>query len=441
MTLCDWYKFEENVSELIKKIERNEKSSRSFNFASLVNSLPMQRKIAEMWIKDQYPPNYSLGDIAKRPKSEKIRIGYFSADFQCHPVSLLTAELFECHDKNQFEIIAFSFGYNTKDPVRQRLEKAFDKFVNVLGQSDQAVAHLAREMKIDIAIDLGGATKGGRPGVFSYRAAPIQVNYLGYPGTMGADYFDYLIADKTIIPEESQQYFVEKIVYLPNSYQPNDSKRVISERQFSKQQLGLPNEGFVFCCFNNNYKITPRVFDGWMRILKAVEGSVLFLYADNKTVEKNLRKEAEIRCVDPNRLIFGESLAYGDYLARYKIADLFLNTFPYNAGATASDALWMGLPLLTFSGETFSSRVAASLLMAIELPELITHTQEHYESLAIELATHPTKLNAIKAKLAANKLTTPLFDTPLFTKNIEKAYIKMVERYQSDLTPDHIYIE
>jgi predicted O-linked N-acetylglucosamine transferase (SPINDLY family) len=305
--------------------------------------------------------------------------------------------------------------------------------------SDLEVAKLSRKLQIDIAVDLGGYTKKQRTGIFSYRAAPIQLSYDGYLGTMGIDYFDYLIADKVIIPEGCENYYSEKILYLP-SYQVNDRKRMISEKVFTRDELGLPEDDFVFCCFNNNYKILPTTFDGWMRILKAVEGSVLFLFAENQWAEQNLKKEAMARGVEPNRLVFGESIAREEYLARYKCCDLFIDTTPYNAGTTASDALWAGLPVLTLQGKSFASRVASSILTAIHLPELITCSQEEYEALAIELAINPHKLQYIKEKLINNRFTTPLFDTPLFTKYIEDAYIQMMERYQADLPKEHIHI-
>ena len=257
---------------------------------------------------------------------------------------------------------------------------------------------------------------------------------------MGAEYIDYLIADKTIVPQQNQHYYSEKMVYLP-SYQVNDSKRDIADRPFTREELGLPEHGFVFCCFNNNYKITPKTFDGWMRILQRVNNSVLFLYADHETAEKNLKKEAIKRGVEPSRLFFGKKLPRPDYLARYRVADLFLDTLPYNAGTTASDALWAGLPVLTCMGETFASRVATSLLTAIDLPELITTSQADYEALAVKLATHPDQLKTLKQKLQTNRLTKPLFNTPLFTQHIENAYTQMYERYQADLPPDHIYVE
>jgi predicted O-linked N-acetylglucosamine transferase (SPINDLY family) len=350
------------------------------------------------------------------------------------------AELFELHDKSKFELIGFSFGPIANDEMRQRLAKSFDQFIEVGKKSDVEIAKLSRDLNIDIAIDLKGFTQDSRTGIFAYRAAPIQVNYLGYPGTMGADYIDYIIADKTLIPLETQSYYSEKVAYLPDSYQVNDRKRSISGQQFTREELSLPENGFIFCCFNNNFKILPTTFASWMRILKAVEGSALWLFQDNHWVVDNLKKEASNHGIDASRLVFAERMPLSEHLARHCQADLFLDTFPCNAHTTTSDALWAGLPVLTLMGSSFASRVAASLLNAIGMPELITNAQEEYEALAIELAMNPKKLAEIKLKLAKNRLTTPLFDTPLFTKNLESAYIKMYERYQNDLVPEHIYI-
>jgi len=318
---------------------------------------------------------------------------------------------------------------------------AFDQFIDVTGQSDLEVAQLSRKLGIHIAVDLKGLTQDSRLGIFSYRAAPVQVSYLGYPGSLGAEYIDYLIADKTLIPEVSQPHYSEKIVYLPNSYQVNDRKKVIADTQFTKNELGLPSEGFVFCCFNSNYKITPEVFNSWVRILKEVESSVLWLFEDNLSASINLRKEAQARGLDPNRLIFAPLMQLPEHLARHKLADLFLDTNPCNAHTTASDALWAGLPVLTWMGESFASRVASSLLNALGVPELITICQEDYERLAIDLAKNSQKLKAIKDKLNSNRLNEPLFDTPLFAKHLEAAYTKMFENYQADSIPDHFYIK
>ena len=440
MSICEWQDFEIKVLEVSRKIQEKVRAAPSFHVLSLPISLSDQRAAAEIWSLDKYPHNPSLGPISKTSYKSKIRIGYYSADFHVHPVSILTVGLFEHHDKSKFELIAFSMGPETHDEMRERITKAFDQFIDVTSMSDKEVASLSRTLEIDIAIDLGGHTQGCRTGIFAFRAAPIQLSYIGYLGTMGADYYDYLIADRTIIPDKSQVYYSEKIVYLP-SYQVNDSKQEVPRNALSRQEINLPTSWFVYCCFNANYKITPTTFDGWMRILKKVPESVLLLYTDIKSSAENLKLEAEKRGVNPDRLIFGGRLLRKEYLARCMAADLFLDTLPYNAGASASDALWAGLPVLTCMGESFASRVAASLLYAIKLPELVTETQADYEALAIEMATNPGKLKAIKDKLESNRLTTPLFDTAQFAKHIEAAYTNMYERYQADLPADNIYIE
>ena len=439
MMLCEWSEFNKDKENLIKSLKLHKRISRPFSILGLIDNPSLHRKCAEIYAQDKYPANNSLGPIPKTPKKEKIRIGYFSADFRNHAVSFLTAELFELHDRTRFEITAFSCGPDDQSQIRHRLCKAFDQFIDVQNKSDYEIACLAREMRIDIAIDLGGFTDLARFGIFSYRAAPIQLSYIGYLGSTAVNYIDYLIADKTIIPQSYQKFYSEKIVYL-SSYQVNDRKRRISDRKFTRQELGLPESGFIFCCFNNSYKVLPSTFDGWMRILKAVEGSHLWILKDDLRAAENLIKVAIKNGIDKNRLIFAERTTSINHLARYKHADLFVDTFPYNAHTTASDALWAGLPILTLMGESFASRVAASILNAIDLPELITTSQTEYEALAIELATNPLKLTAIKEKLAKNRLTTPLFDTPLFTKNIEVAYNKMYEIYQANLEPENIYV-
>ncbi len=438
--ICDWDGIEREVNVLLQKIAAGNKCTPCFPLLHMADSPARQKQVGELWISSHHPPNQTLGPLPKPIKRNKIRIAYFSADFRNHAIAHLMAGLFESHDKSKFELFAFSFGPDQPDGMRQRLVPAFDQFIDVRAKTDIEVAQLARQLEIEIAIDLNGFTKDGRPGIFAARAAPIQVNYLGYPGTMAAPYMDYLIADRTLIPETSQQHYTEKIVYLPGSYQVNDSKRPMAEKQFNRKELGLPATGFVFCCFNNSYKITPAVFAVWMHILKRAEGSVLWLLEDNLHATENLRREAEQRGVSSERLIFAPRIHLPGHLARHQLADLFLDTLPYNAHTTASDALWAGLPVLTLMGQTFAGRVAAGLLHAIELPELITHSQEQYESKAIELATNPKLLGEIKQKLARNRLTTPLFNTPLFTKHIEAAYVAMYERYQTNLPPEHIYI-
>ena len=440
MYLCLWDDLSNNLSELTNKINNGEKVLNPFIALTVIDNPGVQRKTAEIHANDKYPKNHSLPTIEPYPEHTKIRIGYFSADFRDHPVSHLTAELYEMHDRERFEINAFSFGPDTKDEMNLRIKAGVDHFYDVRTMSHKDVAMLARSVELDIAVDLGGFTQDARTGIFAMSAAPIQISYIGYLGTMGANYYDYLVADKTIIPEENQKYYSEKIAYLP-SYQVNDSTQSNPKTIFTRQDLKLPDVGFVFCCFNNIFKVTPTTFDSWGRILEQVDGSVLLIYIARESAKTNLTKEIVRRGIDSNRLIFGERLSMPEYLARYQVADLFLDTHPYNAGTTASDALRMGLPVLTYIGNSFASRMAASLLNAVNLPELITNTQEQYESLAVELATNPEKLRIIKDKLVNNLSTAPLYDTPLFTRNLESAYLAMYERHQNRLDPDHIYVE
>ncbi len=439
MNICDWGDTEDQIAQLTERIQRGQPASPPFPVLALSTSLPLQRKAAEIWVGAIHPPNPELGRIPKRRKGKKIRIAYFSMDFQTHPVSFLMAGLFESHDRDKFEVYAFSFGPDTQDEMRIRVEAAFDKFIDVQGRTDLEIAVLARQLEIDIAVDLAGFTSGSRTGIFALRAAPLQINYLGYPGTMGADYMDYLIADRQLIAEGARVNYAEKIVYLP-SFQANDNQRRISNKVFSREELGLPQSGFVFCCFNNSYKITPDTFDGWMRILKLVERSVLWLSESTPAAAHNLRQQAMNRGVDAQRLVFaGKTPLLSEHLARQRAADLFLDTLPYNAHATASDALWAGLPVLTCPGEALASRVAASLLSAIGVPELIAASQEEYEMLAVALATNAQRLKNIRQKLERNRLNTPLFDTKQFTRHIEDAYTQMHERYHAGLPPEYIY--
>jgi predicted O-linked N-acetylglucosamine transferase (SPINDLY family) len=438
MQICDWGGFEENVDRLKAKIRCGEAVAHPFAVMALSGSPSFQRQATEAWVRGEFPRSHAPAAIPGRADHGKIRVGYFSADFRDHPVSTLTAEMIETHDRSRLEVTGFSFGPDTQDEMRKRMQGAFDRFIDVREKSDADIAMLARQMEIDIAVDLGGFTHGARPAVFALRAAPLQVSYIGYLGTMGADFMDYLIADATIVPRQEQQHYSEKIIYLP-SYQANDSKRCIAEEVFTREALGLP-AGFVFCCFNQSYKIAPETFDAWMRILARVAGSVLYLYSEGEAVEKNLRKEAGRRGVDAGRLVFGRRLPPAENLARYRAADLFLDTLPYNAGATASDALWAGLPVLTRVGASFAGRVAASLLTALELPELITGTQQEYEDLAVELATHPGLLDNIKRKLTENRRTTALFDARLFVKHLEAAYTTIYRRYLANAPTDHVHV-
>jgi hypothetical protein len=436
----DWTSFIKDVSNLRKTIDLGLNCVPCFAGLAIFDSLEVHYRIAKSFMSRGFPENKILGHIEKRPRAKKIKIGYFSADFRDHPVSFLMAGVFEKHLRNQFEVFAFASGSDVDDGYRARIKSLVDHFININLVTDVEVARLSRRYEIDIAIDLGGHTQDSRFGVFAYRAAPIQISYIGYLGTMGSDYYDYLLADHVLIPEASRSFYSEKIVYLP-SYQANDSRRHVADKIFSRKELYLPDEAFVFCCFNNNYKILPSTFDLWMNILKAVPSAVLVLYVSHPTARDNLVNEVRLRGVDPARVIFAERLPYDQHLARYRAMDLFLDTLPYNAGATASDAFWAGLPVLTQMGESFASRYAASLLMAIGLPELITDTPKAYEELAIHLATHQERLKSIKEKLQKNRLTAPLFDTSRFTQSLEASYRAMYDRYQAGLPPDHLFIQ
>ena len=439
---CDWLDLPKSLENLSKKLLANKRASTPFQLLSLCDDPILHKKSAEIYVQSKCPSHLDLETIAKYSKKEKIRIAYFSPDFKNHPISLLTAELFNIHDKDKFEIFAFSLKKApAADLVHNRLKQSFDKFIDIECISDNQVTQLARKLEIDIAIDLAGHTQYSRVGIFAGRAAPIQVNWLGYPGTTGSDFIDYIVADKTIIPESHQQFYTEKVAYLPNTYMVDDTKRVASSKKFTRENFGLPDEAFVFCCFNNDYKFNPMVLDTWSRILLKVENAVLWISENHKLFKENLIIEFQKRGIFTPRIIFAPKLdLMEDYLARYALADLFLDTYPYNAHTTAVDSLKAGTPILTLIGQSFASRVAASLLNAIGLPELITGTQEEYEALAIELAKSPQKLIDIKLKLKNNRLTAPLFDTPLFTKNLEAAYIEMHGRYQAGLRPDHIYV-
>jgi predicted O-linked N-acetylglucosamine transferase (SPINDLY family) len=440
MHLCDWRDLAAGRERLIASIKSDGASVDPFALVALSASRQDQLRCATLRVNDKYPasarPRWN-GDVYAH---DKIRVGYVSADFHEHATSHLMAGMFECHDKAQFHVTALSTGPDDGSELRGRLKRSFDCFLDCGALGDDAIADRIRQEEIDILVDLKGFTQHARTGIFARRPAPLQVNYLGFPGTMGAGYIDYMIADDTLVPQSHQQDYSEKIIYLPGSYQVNDAKRAISEKRFSRGDVGLKDGCFVFCCFNSGYKILPATFDCWMRLLKQVDGSVLWLLESNATAADNLRKEAARRGLDPGRLVFAPRMQPADHLARHRCADLFLDTLPYNAHTTASDALWSGLPVLTQIGETFAGRVAASLLKAAGLPELIVSTAQDYERLAVELAASPERLAAIKGRLAGERRRAPLFDTPLATLHIERAYRAIHERLQAGLPPDHIHI-
>jgi predicted O-linked N-acetylglucosamine transferase (SPINDLY family) len=436
--LCDWEGIETQIQELEVRVERGNTASMPFPLVAFSNSAALQRKAAEIFVGEKF---FACdAELPRRKHRERICIGYYSADFYNHATSYLIAELFERHDRSRFEIIAFSFGPTASDAMRERIQAAVERFVDVSQLTDSAVAQMSREMGVDIAVDLKGYTMKARTGIFAERAAPLQVSYLGYPGTMGAEFIDYLIADHTVISAENLRHYTEKIAFLPGSYQVNDSRRPISTKKFQRGEQGLPEQGFVYCSFNNNYKIMPRVFALWMRILRAVEGSVLWMLEGDPCATANLRREAERQGVAAERLVFARRLPLDEHLGRHALADLLLDTLPCNAHTTASDALWAGLPVLTQIGETFAGRVAASLLRAIELPELIVKTEQEYEELAIALARDPLRLQSLRQRLQQNRLSAPLFQTDLYARHLESAYAAMMQRYEAGLAPEHLDI-
>ncbi|MEA2905024.1 MAG: protein O-GlcNAc transferase [Alphaproteobacteria bacterium] len=355
----------------------------------------------------------------------KIRIAYLSADFRDHATAYLAAGLFEHHDRARFDVIGISFGHDDGSDMRARIVRSFDQFHDVTTSSDLDIAKLIQEHDVDIAVDLKGHTEGARPGILAYRPAPVQATFLGYPGPFAADFIDYVIADPVVLPRSQQPFYPERIVHLPDSYQVNDSKRPIATRIPPRRELGLPDDAVVFACFNSAWKISRPMFDIWMRLLHAVEGSVLWLFGTNAFASGNLRREAAARGVDPARLVFAPFRALPEHLARLRRADLFLDTLPCNAHTTASDALWAGLPLVTCLGDTVAGRVAASLLHAAGLPELVTGNLHDYEALALKLATDPPRLGSLRRQLEDNRLRCPLFDTDRFRRHLEAAFSTM----------------
>ena len=444
--ICDWEQINNRIQKDIELIEygcthRNTEIPGPFGLLALVDNPGFHRRVSEAYSAVKYETHQVPALQQERDDTDRIRIGYFSADFHNHATMYLMAELFEKHDRKKFEIHAFSFGPDKKDEMRSRLQHGVEYFHDVRLTGNPEIAALARSMGIDIAVDLKGYTEHSRAAIFSYRAAPIQVNYLGFPGTMGASFIDYIIADRVLIPPEYQEFYTEKVVYLPHSYQVNDSSREISDKVMSRTDLGLPEQGFVFCCFNNNYKITSDEFAIWMRLLAAVEGSVLWLIRDNELAESNLHRAASAHGIDPQRLVFADRMPLPEHLARHRLADLFLDTFIYNAHTTASDALWAGLPVLTKLGQGFASRVGGSLLTAVDMPDLVTTTVEDYEQRALELATQPQQLAEIRGRLGRNLKSAPLFDTTLFAKHIEAAYTRIYERMQAGQEPESVHVE
>jgi protein O-GlcNAc transferase len=435
LLICDWTLWEADTAHLAAEIAASRPASRPFSFLPIPASPPLQLACAKVFSQRQCPSLTPLWQ-GRRYEHDRIRLAYLSADFREHPVAHLLAGVLELHDRARFETVGVSFGADDAGPMRTRIERAFERFLDVRGKSDAEIAQLLHDAEIDIAVDLMGPTQGARPGILSYRPAPIQTIYLGYAGSSGADHIDYVIADKIVIPEDEQRFYSEKIAYLPDTYMATDSRRAIAERTPRRAEQGLPESGFVFCSFNNSYKITPPVFDVWMRLLQEIDGSVLWLSHINDAATANLRREAEARGVRSERLVFAPRVLLNeDHLARYRLADLFLDTQPFGAHSTASDALWAGLPVMTCAGSTFASRVSASLLHAIGLDELVTTSLPDYEALALALVRDRMRLDAIRGRIAERRASWPLFDTERFTRNLEAAYTMMWERFRRGEPP------
>ena len=427
---CDWTDFDASSARIVEGVRNGERVCKSLGFMALSDSAEDHQSCARIFASHRFPPAAPLWK-GERYKHDRIRIAYVSPDLREHPVGHLMAGIFEHHDKRRFETIAISLGIDDNSRLRTRMLNAFDHFVDARQMNTRQIAQVMRDMEVDVAIDLAGYTSDSRTDVFSHRPAPVQANYLGYPGTLGLDCMDYIIADRHVIPPEHQAFYDEKVVYLPDAYLPTDSGLQIAERTPTRAECGLPDEGVVFCSFNHDYKISPHIFEVWMSLLRQVPGSVLWLMSRNELSQKNLRQHAERLGVSPERLIFAQRVPrVEDHLARYRQADMFLDTHPYNAHTTAADALMAGLPIVTCMGQAFPARVAGSLLHAMGLPELITHSLADYEALALALAKDPARLADVKARLAQKRADTPLFDTPNFCRNLEAIYTAMWRKAQ-----------
>ena len=421
---CDWSQLDDLTAKLIAMVEAGSAAVNPFVFLSLETTPRQQWLCAKRWAAEH------LGAVGERPavlgSGDRITIGYLSADFQEHATAHLVGELFGLHDRRKFRVVAYSYGEDDGSAARHRLRESFDEFVDLRDCPHAESAARIRAGGVGILMDLKGYTADARPEIIQLRPAPVQVNYLGYPGTMGSDAVDFVLVDPTVVPPEEQPCFTERLVHLPDCYQVNDRRRPIAPRTPSRRECGLPEAGFVFCCFNSAYKITSQMFDIWMRLLAAVPGSALWLLDPGSTAKANLRREAESRLAGgASRLVFAQWLPNPEHLARLRIADLFLDTLPYNAHTLASDALWAGCPVITCMGPSFPGRVASSLLRAVGLRELVTHSLAEYEALALELALDPDRLRAIRGNLQTSRLITPLFDSRRFTLHLESAFETM----------------
>lgn len=441
MSCCDWQALDTLIGHAAEGVRQGKRAVEPFQGIGAFTDPELLKRCAVIYTADKCPHPGIAPLPFKRKNSNRIRLGYVAGEFRDHATSFLAAELFERHDTARFEVFAFDNGWDDGSPMRKRLEKAFAEIIDISRIGDTEASGEVRNRDIDILIDLNGHVGRKRTGIFRQRAAPVQVNWLGFPGTMGADFMDYIVGDPVLTPQAHDVYYSEKVVRLPDSYQVNDARRSIADTGITRTDAGLPQSGFVFCSFNDNYKITSDVFDVWIRLLQKVDGSVLWLFEGSAIAARNLRAEAVARGVAPERLVFAPRMRLPDHLARHRLADLFLDTVPCNAHTTASDALWAGLPLVTCLGSTFAGRVASSLLHAIGLPELVTQNLAEYESLALKLATTPALLAALRTRLLQNRDTHPLFDADRFRRHIESAYVTMHERRMRNEAPTSFTVE
>jgi len=440
MQLCDWANLALEIARLESNVRAGKLVAAPFMLLACSASPDLQLSGARSYADDKYPNQPALWH-GENYRHDRIGVGYVSGELREQATSSLAADLFETHDRGAFEIHGFAIGPKDESPMRRRLHDGFDIFHDLAGTTSRVTAERIRSFEIDVLVNLNGYFGAEQTGIFALRPAPIQVNYLGFPGTMGASYIDYIVADPVIIPEADQKHYSEKVAYLQESYQCNDRKRRIGAPRLTRADCGLPGEGFVFCCFNGSHKLTPDSFASWMRILSNVEGAVLWLLDSHPMVKRNLSREASRLGIDPKRLVFGPMMKLEDHLARLKLADLVLDTLPHNAHTTASDALWSGVPVLTCVGSTFAGRVAASLLKGAGLPELITWSAGDYEALAVKLARERPLISGLRTKLEANRDTCPLFNTPRFARQIEAAYKAMCERQWRGLPPASFAVE
>jgi len=436
LQMCDWRGLDQERERLRQKMGCGEPVLAPFVALHAFDDPALQSRAAEVYSQHKHPQ--MAPPLPAWPRRRKIRVGYFSPDFRQHPVSRLMAEVFESHDRSRFDWFAFHFA-PFKDDMTERVQRAIPHFFDVGQVEDARVAEMARSLQIDIAVDLAGFTTASRPGIFAQRAAPVQMAYLGYLGSMGGRFMDYLVADPVLIDASTRAAYPERVLSLP-FYQANDAQRPRHSASGQRRQHGLPEQGLVFCCLNNAYKFNPEVFAAWMALLKRVPDSVLLLLADTADTRKHLRQAAAAHGIKAQRLLFAERLPYEDYLARYALVDLFLDSWPYNAGTTASDALWMGTPVLTCKGQTFASRMAASLLSALGLPELIAQDPADYLARAVALAETPERLGALRQRLLGLRDQADLFSATAFARHLEAGFEAVHERAQAGLAPQDLQV-